>query len=84
MRQLQKVLLTSAFHKNMLYFMCIDDIRLLSILSINRAELLLGDDARFVYAVSPWMYHYCWPLDTGSPLTFVYQHAGGVFLPDQH
>ena len=79
MRRLQKVLLTSAFHKNMLYFMCIDDIRLLSILSINRAELLLGDDARFVYAVSPWMYHYCWPLDTGSPFTFFINMPVGFF-----
>jgi len=37
----------------------------------------------FVYAVSPWIYHYCWPLDTGSPLNFVYQDAVG-FVSGQH
>ena len=36
-----------------------------------------------VHAVSPWIYHYYWPLDTGSPFNFVYQHAVG-FLLDQH
>ena len=32
-----------------------------------------------VYAVSPWIYQYCWPLDTGSPSTFVYQYAVRFF-----